>query len=61
MNIYRLTAFEANGEKIIDEAIEAKEEVEAKNKAEILLSEKQANEKTHRLVSPDGKLILFKA
>lgn len=61
MNIYRLTAFEASGEKIIDEAIEAKEEVEAKNKAEILLSEKQANEKTHRLVSPDGKLILFKA
>lgn len=61
MNIYRLTAFETNGEKIIDEAIPALEEVEAKHKAEILLRENQANEKTHRLVSADGKLILFKA
>jgi hypothetical protein len=61
MNIYKLTAFEANGEKIIDEAILAKEEVEAKQKAELLLREKHANEKTHRLVSADGKLLLFKA
>ncbi len=61
MKIYKLTCFEATGEKIIDEAIEAKNDMEAKNKAEFLLNEKEINNKTHRLVSPDGNLILFKA
>lgn len=61
MKIYKLTCFEATGEKIIDETIDAKNDMEAKNKAEVLLKEKELNKKTYRLVSPDGNLILFKA
>ncbi|WP_066058942.1 YhzD family protein [Robertmurraya korlensis] len=61
MKIYKLTSFEASGEKVIDEAIAAENDVEAKNKAEVLLREKELNKKTYRLVSPDGSLILFKA
>lgn len=61
MKIYKLTCFEATGEKIIDEAIEAKNDIEAKNKTEVLLKEKKLYNKTHRLVTPDGNLILFKA
>ncbi|MBU5211861.1 YhzD family protein [Heyndrickxia oleronia] len=59
MAIYKLTAFEANGEKILDESIEAANEHEAKVKGEQLLSENNALEKTHRCTSPNGKLILF--
>jgi hypothetical protein len=59
MKTYRLTAFEANGEKLMDEAIQAENDTEAKNKAESLLQEKNLQEKTHRCVSPTGKLILF--
>lgn len=61
MKIYKLTSFEATGEKVIDEAIEAENDGEAKNKAEILLREKELYNKTYRLVSPDGSLILFKS
>ncbi|MGI8386069.1 YhzD family protein [Robertmurraya sp. P23] len=61
MKVYKLTCFEATGEKIIDEAIEAKNDMAAKDKAEVLLKEKELNKKTYRLVSPDGNLILFKA
>jgi hypothetical protein len=59
MKTYRLTAFEATGEKLIDEVIQAENDAEAKNKAESLLQEKNLQEKTHRFVSPTGKLILF--
>ncbi|MCM3238115.1 hypothetical protein M3589_10260 [Heyndrickxia oleronia] len=59
MAIYKLTAFEANGEKILDESIEAANDQEAKVKGEQLLSENNALEKTHRCTSPNGKLILF--
>jgi hypothetical protein len=61
MKIYKLTSFEASGKKVIDEAIAAENDVEAKNKAEVLLREMELNKKTYRLVSPDGSLILFKA
>ncbi|MGE8205115.1 YhzD family protein [Heyndrickxia sp. NPDC080065] len=59
MGIYKLTAFEPNGEKILDEAFEANSDNEAKAKGEALLKENNASEKTHRCTSPDGKLILF--
>ena len=59
MKTYKLTAFEANGEKIVDEAFQAEHDEEAKEIAEKLLSEKQLLEKTHRCTSPSGKLLLF--
>jgi hypothetical protein len=59
MAIFKLTAFEANGEKLLDESFEAATEQEAKQKGEVLLKEKGAYEKTHRCTSPAGKLILF--
>ncbi|WP_019153366.1 YhzD family protein [Robertmurraya massiliosenegalensis] len=59
MKIYKLTAFETNGEKILDEAFEAKTDEEAKQIGEKMLSEKGALEKTHRCTSPSGQLLLF--
>jgi hypothetical protein len=59
MTIFKLTAFEPDGEKILDESFEAVTEQEAKQKGEVLLKEKGAYEKTHRCTSPAGKLILF--
>jgi len=57
--IYILTAFEPNGEKIVEERIEASSDQEAKERGERFLSENQLQDKTHRLVSPEGKLLLF--
>lgn len=59
MRTYKLTIFEPNGEKIVDMSFEAKDDQEAKTIGEKLLTEHQALEKTHRVVSPEGKLILF--
>ena len=59
MAIYILTAFEPNGEKIVEERIEASSDQEAKARGEQFLSENQLQDKTHRLVSPEGKLLLF--
>lgn len=59
MKTYKLTVFEPNGEKLVDEAFEAKDDTEAKEIGEKLLSEKGAQDKTHRCTSPSGKLILF--
>lgn len=59
MLVYKLTAFESNGETILDETIEAKNDVEAKVIGGKLLNEHNLTEKTHRLVTSDGKLLLF--
>ena len=59
MKTYKLTAFEANGEKLLDEAFQASNDGEAKAKGEQLLQEKNLLEKTHRCVSPTGNLVLF--
>ncbi|GER65817.1 hypothetical protein BpJC7_13020 [Weizmannia acidilactici] len=59
MGVYKLTAFEPTGEKILDEGFEATDDREAKEKGETLLKEKGAWDKTHRCTSPKGKLILF--
>ncbi|NYE05592.1 hypothetical protein F4694_002345 [Bacillus niacini] len=59
MKTYKLTAFEVNGEKIVDEPIQAEHDDEAKALAEKLLAEKNLLDKTHRFTSPSGKLILF--
>jgi hypothetical protein len=59
MKIYKLTAFEENGQKIVDENLQAENDEAAKRQGEQLLSEKQLLEKTHRLTSSSGKLLLF--
>ena len=59
MPIYHITAFEKKGEKILDEAIEAINDQDAIERAKTILTEKGQIEKTHRVVSPSGKLILF--
>jgi hypothetical protein len=56
---YKITAFEASGEKLLDESFLALNDAEAKVKGEQLLAEKDLLNKTHRCVSPTGKLILF--
>ncbi|WP_342430172.1 YhzD family protein [Neobacillus sp. FSL H8-0543] len=59
MKSYKLTAFEATGEKILDEAFQAENDNAAKEIGEKLLTEKNLLEKTHRCTSPSGKLLLF--
>ncbi|MBP2241065.1 hypothetical protein J2Z40_001627 [Cytobacillus eiseniae] len=59
MKSYKLTVFEANGEKLLDEAFQAGNDEEAKAIGEKQLEEKGFSEKTHRCTSPAGKLILF--
>ncbi len=59
MSIYKLTVFEPNGEKVMDESIEATNDDAAKEIGSKLLEEKGFEEMTHRLTSPVGKLILF--
>lgn len=59
MTLYKLTAFEQNGEKILDEGFEAANDIEAKEKGNAILVEKGCIDKTHRCISPVGKLVLF--
>jgi len=59
MNTYALTAYEKNGKKILDETISASNDSEAKQRGEARLAELNMQEKTHRLTSPKGQLLLF--
>jgi hypothetical protein len=59
MKTYKLTAFEPNGEKILDESFQASSDDEAKTIGKKMLEEKGLLEKTHRCTSPSGKLLLF--
>ncbi|PLS17534.1 hypothetical protein CVD28_11070 [Bacillus sp. M6-12] len=56
---YKLTAFEQDGEKLLDESFQAETDEQAKEMGENLLREKDLHEKTHRCTSPTGKLVLF--
>lgn len=59
MKTYKLTAFEKNGEKLLDEAFQAGSDQEAKGIGEKMLLDKGFGERTHRCTSPAGKLVLF--
>ena len=59
MKTYKLTVFEADGEKILEESIQADHDDAAKELGQKLLDEKGYEEKTHRFTSPLGKLLLF--
>ena len=59
MRTYKLTAFEQTGKMIIEETFTANNDDEAKEKGQEILKEKELLDKTHRLASPAGKLLLF--
>ncbi|MDP4083948.1 MAG: YhzD family protein [Bacillota bacterium] len=59
MNTYKLTAFQPNGEKLLDESFQAGDDSAAKEIGIQLLIEKDLLNATHRCVSSKGKLLLF--
>jgi YhzD-like protein len=59
MKTYFLTVYSKKGESLLDEQIEASNDEEAKDIGTKKLEEHNYLETTHRLVSPDAKLILF--
>ncbi|CAM4063257.1 YhzD family protein [Lederbergia lenta] len=59
MAIYKLTAFEQTGEKVLDEDFEANNDQLAKKIGMEILTEKKLHNKTHRCTSALGKLVLF--
>ena len=56
---YKLTAYESTGKLITEETFTAETDDAAKEKGHALLEEKNLLERTHRLASPAGKLLLF--
>lgn len=59
MRTYKLTGYEQTGELVFEETITAATDDEAKEKGRNMLDEKGWGDKTHRLASPLGKLLLF--
>lgn len=59
MNKYFLTVYDKSGEKLLDEALQAANDAEAKKLGEEKLKEKDYSDRTHRLTSPSGALLLF--
>ena len=59
MTNYRFTAFEKTGETLFDEIWTFDNDDLAKIEGQKQIDEKGLHEKTHRLVNPTGKLILF--
>lgn len=59
MKTYVLTVYEKDGKKLLDEKFEAKNDLAAKEIGQEKLEKEGYNEQTHRLVSPDAKLLLF--
>ena len=59
MGTYKLTGYEQSGELVFEESITASNDDDAREKGRELLDQKAWGEKTHRLASPLGKLLLF--
>ncbi|MHA7136251.1 YhzD family protein [Rossellomorea arthrocnemi] len=59
MKVYKLTVFEKDGKKILDESFEASSDSDAKKMGESMLEQKGYSDHTHRCTSPLGKLLLF--
>ncbi|MDP4551718.1 YhzD family protein [Alkalihalobacillus macyae] len=60
MEKYIITAFEKNGANVLDESFEAQDDKEAKKIGEELLKQKGLEKNSARVVSSQGKLVLFK-
>lgn len=59
MRSFYLTAFNKNGEKLLDESFTAENNREAKKVGTGLLESSGFEKETHRCVTSNGKLILF--
>lgn len=59
MKTYKLTAFERTGKLLLEETFTAPDDKEAQGIGRQLLEEHQLLHQTHRLGSPEGKLLLF--
>ena len=59
MKTYKLTVYDHTGKLITEETFTAETDEAAKVKGNKLLVEKNLLERTHRLASPTGKLLLF--
>ncbi|GGF16121.1 hypothetical protein GCM10010954_13430 [Halobacillus andaensis] len=59
MKKYFLTVFEKDGNNLLDETFEAKNDAEAKQIGAEKLEQQGYSEHTHRCVAPEGHLILF--
>lgn len=59
MKEYALTVFSKEGENLLDETFEAKNDDAAKEIGQKRLDEEGYSEYTHRCVSPDARLVLF--
>lgn len=59
MRQYVLTVYDSTGEKLLDEELTADTNDEAKAIGEKRLAGEGYSEYTHRLVSPEAKLVLF--
>ncbi|OEH92929.1 YhzD family protein [Bacillus solimangrovi] len=59
MKTYYLTAFNKNGETLLNESFEASNDDNAKHTGEQKLTSQNLLDNSYRCVSPSGKLILF--
>ncbi|QKG83813.1 hypothetical protein GXN76_04530 [Kroppenstedtia pulmonis] len=59
--MYHMTVFDNEGKKLLDEAIEAGTDTEAKTKGKTLLTEKEWNHHPFRIVHVSGRLVDFQS
>ncbi|MDG5473399.1 YhzD family protein [Jeotgalibacillus sp. ET6] len=59
MDVYKLTAFDEKGNLLFEDSFQAEKDEEAKEIGKQKFEEEGLLERTHRLVSPRGKLLLF--
>ena len=59
MGIYKMTAFDEKGTLLFEESFESEKDEQAKKIGMKRFEEEKLSERTHRLVSPKGKLLLF--
>ncbi|PPA72418.1 YhzD family protein [Jeotgalibacillus proteolyticus] len=59
MDIYKITAFDQQGQLLFEDSFSAAKDEEAKEIGKQKLEEHGLLDQTHRLVSPRGKLLLF--
>ncbi|TDL35401.1 hypothetical protein E2R51_06740 [Jeotgalibacillus sp. S-D1] len=59
MAVYKMTAFDEKGSLLFEHSFEAEQDEEAKEIGKKRFDEEGLTQRTHRLVSPRGKLLLF--
>lgn len=57
--MYKLTVFEKNGKKLLDQSFEADSDEAAKTHSFELIQKLAGEDKTYRCTSSDGRLLLF--